>query len=486
LKEVTAPQLHLMAAKYYRELRLDKSKWQTIYDIDSPMREFFHLVQAKDFDVAFDVLDEIDGDFLLTWGFYDSLINMRNQLVGKLVDQIKENENRGRIGLCYYLKGYFKKSIGVLEGVIPLAREANGLTSLIVWLSTAGKAYRNLAQPEKSNPLFQEALTISRKINDQRMIAEQLDNLGNLERSLVNYTESIVFYNQALFIAKELNDQRSIGNYLSNLGIAYLDIGALEESITFFLESLIPTRSVGDRRREVITLTNLSHVYIDLGEYKKATRVAEDGLKISCDIGYSIGEVYAFGAIGRCNVIMEKYYDALNALDRGYLIASKLEATRELNRILTIRAQLMLAMESISCAEKNISDAILYESAQDNHYTYLIDGIISIMSNQKNKALNAFEKGLLESNQLIERSDEYYRALYTTLLCKVGLYLLQIDKTSTLYNDVIDTSKKCIYLCQGRGISKNTYNLLKKLLSKYSDDKLLKYLILLFEVRRAK
>jgi hypothetical protein len=99
--DYSKPALHMSAAEFFRTLQKPQEAWQTIEDWEPQLQEVYHLVQGGLNDRARALLNEIDADYLLLWGYFALLVDLRSQLTGRLTDSQLQGVNWGSIGNAY-------------------------------------------------------------------------------------------------------------------------------------------------------------------------------------------------------------------------------------------------------------------------------------------------------------------------------------------------------------------------------------------------
>jgi tetratricopeptide (TPR) repeat protein len=187
----TRQALERRAADYYAQLRTPPETWETIDDLEPQLAEFEHRVRAQDFDEAGRVLGSIDHDYLILWGHYARLVEMREKLVEHLTDPAMQMTN----------------------------------------LSSLGNACYGLSQFERSITYHQQALKISREIGDKRSEGNQLGKLGRACRALRQFGRTIDLLQQAISIAHEMGDRYNEILHLGNLGISHRRLGEHNRAI---------------------------------------------------------------------------------------------------------------------------------------------------------------------------------------------------------------------------------------------------------------
>jgi hypothetical protein len=86
------------AADYYVQLRTPPETWKNIDDLEPQLAEFEHRVRAGDYDAACQVLNSFDFEYLLRWGHYARLAEMRESLLDQLKSPSLQAINLGNLG----------------------------------------------------------------------------------------------------------------------------------------------------------------------------------------------------------------------------------------------------------------------------------------------------------------------------------------------------------------------------------------------------
>ena len=95
-------ELHKGAARFYKRLRKPADLWKNVEDLEPQLQEFRHLVKAMLFDDACQILvNEIDREYLSTWGYHQQIIELRLQLVDKIKGSNLSGWNLCHLGSAY-------------------------------------------------------------------------------------------------------------------------------------------------------------------------------------------------------------------------------------------------------------------------------------------------------------------------------------------------------------------------------------------------
>ncbi len=325
--------LELRAADFYEGLRKPESEWETLDDLFPQLAEFEHRVRAGDCDGACRVLDPIDLNYLLLWGHYARLVELRERLLGHLTEPGLRAVNLGRLGLAYHWLGHVERAAEHYEYALTIAREIGDRAGEGRHLGNLGRAYLILGQVERAVKLYEEAQCIFREMGDGRREGIGLVNLGNAYLALGKVERAVKLYEEALVIFREMGDRRREGAVLANLSKAYLILGQVELAIIYLQEALAIAHGIGDRRGESHYLLGLGRALLATGELSKGCQRCREARDLdvpetSYQAALALGLVFlrqhdpatggAFAdAAARCRAMLDKtagLYEARYAL----------------------------------------------------------------------------------------------------------------------------------------------------------------------------
>ena len=291
--------LELRAADFYARLRKPESEWQTIDDLEPQLAEFEHRVRAGDHDDACRVLEPIDSDYLLKWGHYARLVEMREKLLQQLADPCSQMANLTILGKSCHALGQIERAIELFEKALTISCEIGDCLSKGQLIGHLGNVYRDQGQFEQAIEFHQQALATAREVGHRSEEGRQLGHLGNDYLGLGQFEQAVVTYEGARAIACEVGDSRGEGVWLSNLGNAYLALGQVEQAIGFYETALEIAQEMDDLLARGIRLGNLGLAYCSQGQAKQAIRYYEEALALLHKIGYRRGESYYLLRLGK-------------------------------------------------------------------------------------------------------------------------------------------------------------------------------------------
>ncbi|MBM3129758.1 MAG: tetratricopeptide repeat protein [Chloroflexi bacterium] len=473
------------AADYFAATRKPRETWKTLADLEPQLNEFDLRCAADDYDTAASVLLEIDGEYLLLWGHYRLMIELHEQLQGKIGDATLRQASAGDLGTAYRSIGQAKSAIACYEKVLDFTHESKNRQHEGAALGNLGNAYSDLGETRRAIQFYEQALAIAREIGDRRNEGNWLGGLGNAYSALGETRRAIAFYEQALAIDRdaERGDKRGEGADLGNLGNAYSALGETRRAIQFYEQALAIARDAerGDRRGEGADLGNLGGAYSDLGETRRAIQFYEQALAIAREIGDRRGE--SFDLNNRADVLIdEKRFDeAIESYKQAIQIADEIGLTTIQNyaRWGTALAHLYAAQinpkglrdpSGLEAARAAAESARQYDVPQNNHNVAALLGIIALRHAAQSAgaadvvaARAAFTAAIAHADALLAQTPELYDALDAKgiALCGLALHngLDRIERT----NQAVETFRAARAINKDAGIVARVVRLLDAL-----------------------
>lgn len=312
--------LHARVADFFKAVRAPQSQWKTIADLEPQLDEFYHRVRARQYDDAARVLRVIDSNYLQLWGHSRTLIELREQLEGKLTDKFLSHVNAGSLGNSCRDSGQFRKAISYYERALQRAQNDNNQNGVANALGGLGNAYIALSETQRALEYYEQSLTIFRGVGDRKGEGTVLCSLGTTYSALGETQRAVEFYTQALALSREIGDRGGEGYALSNLGITYSDFGETQRAIEYLEEALAISREIRQRISEGGRLCNLGSVYSELGEEHRAIEYLEQALSIFREIGDPRGEGRTLGSLGNAYYRLGETHRAIGYYDQALAI----------------------------------------------------------------------------------------------------------------------------------------------------------------------
>ncbi len=408
--------LERRAADWYVQLRTPEEAWKTIDDLQPQLAEFEHRIRAEDYDHASQVLESIDYDYLFLWGYYTSLISLRERLLGQLAGSA-QMINLNNLGLIYGIVGQGKRAVRHYEESLVIAREIGDREWEGSILGNLGYTYHVLGHVEQAIRLYQESLTIARETGDRQGESIWLGNLGDVYRTLGQIEKAVNLHEQALGIARDINDRRWEGDSLGLLGRTYQDLGYIDQAIEFYLQALKIAREISDHWHESTWLGNLGKIYSDIGYKEQAIKFLEEALVISQKIGNHRDESYQL------------------------LWLSKIQ----------------LAIEEPIRAEEYCQEVISLNMPENNYIAALIIGIALLHQQSPVDTNKHFTDTTIRCQDVIQKTTRLVEARYTLASALVGQIVTkpnwtQLEKRVELLTPALTEYQRALEICGAPGV----------------------------------
>lgn len=265
------------AANYFKQVRKPREEWKTIEDLTPQLAEFDLRYAGEDYDTAAMVLIDICDNYLYLWGHYRILVEMFEQLEGKLDDPWLKQSIVGALGHVYIHMGRYQKAIGCYELAFDIARKTKNRQSEGVWLCNLGNCYAQLGQFTRAIDYYEQALSIDREIGHRRGEAFDLGNLGACYSALGQTARAIDYHEQALLIRRQTGDRYGETVDLANLANSLNDQGRYARAIEYALECVRICEEIGTPSSH--GYAKLARAHFGTGDLDKARAAAEAALQ---------------------------------------------------------------------------------------------------------------------------------------------------------------------------------------------------------------
>lgn len=313
--------LEIRAADYYALLRTPPSTWRSLADLEPQMLEFGHRIRSGEYQIAFDIIEQIDFDYLSKWGFVTRAAELRRSLLGKLTDSVQEEKNLGNLGVACFVLGRYDENIQCLTKALRISKDLGSLERSGQWLGQLGKTYRHLARFEVALDHLKRALAISRKRRDRVGEANWMGELGIVYRNMGQFGKSVNYLKNAVEIVSLVGTSRNRSVWLHHLALSYVELGNYQDSETCCRLALEIDQASGDRRREGNNLGVLGQIYAGLGRYNAAIEFSSRALEIAREIGDIRREGNHLSYLGKDYSELGQYELALESFQKALAIA---------------------------------------------------------------------------------------------------------------------------------------------------------------------
>lgn len=375
------------AAAYYRQRRTPPETWTSLDDLAAQFGEFEMRCLCEDYHGAAELLADISFNYLLKWGHYRLVIELRERLAPHLEEPTLAQANWGELGTAYAYLGEMHKAIACQEQALEIARRRGDWANEGVWLANLGNRYNNLGQTRRALEYYAQALQIARALGDLHSEGVNLGSIavchvyqGQIETALEHFTE-------ALMIARALKDINQEGYLLANLGNVYASLGQLTRAIAVHDQAIAIAQQTGRRVEEARRLGNLAEALIMHGQFDEAIDSLKQGLQIDDEIGYVRGKSFKY-----CSLAC----------------------------VYLLQGELMKAREAAEMACR-------WDAPQNNHNARAMLGLVALRQEDRETAARAFGACLEMGATLLEHNPRNYDVWNTHGLAYSGLAILEED-----------------------------------------------------------
>ena len=460
--------LEKRASEYYHSQRSPKDTWLSLEDIRTVLYEIEHLQNAKMFEEACAVLDEIDADYLEMWGYYERLIQMRinlshaisdtrsirnklrlsriYSLIGQLTpsldyarqslelaqnrsEVILESEALGEIAAIHRDSGEYEKAIAAFQNALDLAKEATDEELRGSHLIGLGRTYRTIGHIDKAIECFEKALqiykntessavTTSRK--QQYLLALIMDSIGLSYRAQGQFIKAQEYYKQGLSISRSIGDKGGAAYRLSNLGSAYRTMGDMRLAEKLYNEALDIYLEIQDRWGEGCVRRNKGLTLAEIGEYQNALKESQVALDISREVGNLLGEGNTLLNIGYIHRHRGNYNKAIEYSEQAFNLFQRIGSPYYQSFATLDLSWSLLFAGRHSDAQKFI-DKTLDSGIGVNIYSGMyLAALLRFLQNHQAEASEMFQQAEQEAQNLIVLTDKNYRAQYIKALISLA------------------------------------------------------------------
>lgn len=377
------PPLFRRGADFFNLTRTPREEWHTLDDLAPHLAEFDLRCAAGDHDTAAAVLQEIDFDYLMLWGYYRLAAQMHEQLRGKLTDPWLRQNSCGNLGTAYYWTGRYAKAIETYSEALDAARASGDIWSQSVWIGCLANCYGELGETRRALDLYDEALALARQVGSPLAEAPHINNRGYYLVDLGATRDALDSHRKAFELSDQGGDRQGNSIHLANQGARLNDLGETDEALARCRESLAMAREIGYRYSEAVSLTYLGDIHRDRGEWNEA---------------------------------LASYDDAL-------AIADEISNTQFRTQVEWGLAYVHLCTGDLTEATRYAAEARIHEVPRTGHTAWAMAGVIALRRGEAKAAREAFTAAVAASDLLLSRNDRNAPALDSRALALCGLAL---------------------------------------------------------------
>jgi tetratricopeptide (TPR) repeat protein len=201
--------LYARAADYFAEVRKGDQR-DAPEDVSTALDEFELRCYAGDYERAGRLLLEVDVAGLIVRGRFGRLVELHEQLRGKLRDPALRMDSLVRLGIAYYRLGNCSSAVNCFQMALAIATGQNVRTEAII-KGNLGNCYAALGRTHHAIRIYSEALEDLASLSDDGSRATVLQCLGNRYADLGDLSAAASHYERAFERYDALLSGRDLG-----------------------------------------------------------------------------------------------------------------------------------------------------------------------------------------------------------------------------------------------------------------------------------
>ncbi|MEX1187699.1 MAG: tetratricopeptide repeat protein [Bacteroidia bacterium] len=235
--------------------------------------------------LAFDVyLANPDSGILLAQQGYDLAIKGNNAF--------QQANNMNALGLSYYRKGWYAKSIAALKKSVELFNKIKEKEQIARVYLNLGHVYQTQKDYKTAHSFNTKALKQFEALNDSFRIAICYQTLCVVSRELNDFLKSDEYINQSIKILGRMNKLGELANSHTLRGNLLSAQKKYPEAIAEFYQAINLLDKTGDLSNKAIALENLGSAYEKLENYKTAIKYFNQAFNLFGKLKSDVDQAY--------------------------------------------------------------------------------------------------------------------------------------------------------------------------------------------------
>ncbi len=194
--------------------------------------------------------------------------------------------NRLNIGIAYYKRGLFSRSLTELKAAARLLREVGARVSLCRCFIAQGNTLRLQREFEAARKMLMTAYEEANQLMLSREEALALEFLGDVCRDEDSIENARRYYSRALAIGRSIApDGDIVMEVMRRQGECLEKLGRQSEAVPVLGSALTMTRRQGDRFEEGVVRRVLAENLVGLGDLDSAAHHAGEAVRLLKDVG---------------------------------------------------------------------------------------------------------------------------------------------------------------------------------------------------------
>jgi tetratricopeptide (TPR) repeat protein/pimeloyl-ACP methyl ester carboxylesterase len=327
----------------------------------------------------------------------------------------------------------------------------------------------NSGRYEEAIPIYLAALETDPPISD-KLRAKILGFLGNAQRNLGYCKDATQTYREAIRLHESAGDGKGESRELVNLALTLSELGDQEQQLHLSKKARSISNAAGDTRGRAKALNSIGVAFALLGHFDRALPAHHEALTILGAEDAPLIESYVREDLAATLMLMERYTDAIEQLEKSLEIARKkqhalLQQTRS-----TAIAEALLHAGEIERALQVVASARAFDTdpatLKTRAWTAALHGLLLARSGARKEATAKLVDAASGVHQLIKSAPDRYAPWYAMGFVSVGEALLKeeglLKEEEEALRVAVESYREGIGRCASPGVVLGAARLLRQ------------------------
>ena len=315
----------------------------------------------------------------------------------------------------------FPKAIEYCEKAKALLEGAGSFEDKFKVCRDQGYIYEQNNKLNEAIEIYKEAEDYARKSKKTKFQLAIYNDLAIVNRKAGNYQQTKIYHHKCLDLAKANNHLIMEEYSYHGLGYLYETIGDFEKAVEFYFKSLVMAEEKGAKKDVIISLQNISNTYLKVGDNKNALNNINRAYLLSVELNDSLSLARVLVDYGAALNKAGRYGEALEKLQAALVNYEALHQKTEMGAAIIQIIDVYLKEGVYVLAQKYLTHGLELKESMANYdlaQLYQKAGDLYQKLNQPLKAKEAYLNSLEVSDQhdLKVFSEKSNYSLYQLLL----------------------------------------------------------------------
>lgn len=233
-------------------------------------------------------------------------------------------DNLNLIAIIHYYKNDFKSALHYYDEGVKSFEEANYTTGVATLLNNIGGIYYYKGNYPRAIENYKKALRYHEQSKNIVKAAFTTQNIGSIYLELNDLENAMKHFKDAKKAYQDKNHLESLPQVLASIGNVYLEKGNNKKAYENLQSSLKLTKKQEDKQQEVETLFSLGKYYEMIDDFDTSYKYYKKVLKLSTGLKSNLYASSSLIASGKLDLKFNKIKRAIIKCRRGYAISKSI------------------------------------------------------------------------------------------------------------------------------------------------------------------